>query len=365
MGKTTSDIEESFVPRLSAPPENSKFWNHSDGGGYNRCIKASGYSVLPNCTGYAWGRFTEILGSTSCDLSTRNAERWYENTADGYARGSEPRLGAVICWAKGTVDDGTDGAGHVAIVEQINSDGSIVTSESGWNSSRKFWTTTRKNDGNWGASSAYRFQGFIYNPAVSPDVVSEAVIPASYEAGNTSGDINLSQGDTDGIIITKKYEFYSGVTNSDVISFTPEFTGALMGFVKPGEVVTVDPVKNELLEYSVNGTTYSGDVARGMKLMGLSSDSFHNLEKKAANMWARYSRANITSTLEVMGDPTIKVGTHCYVAVYTKRGFLHHTSGIYLIKAVDDSISGGTFVSTLTLQKVGSSINMASSYVTE
>lgn len=120
----------------------------------------SGYG-MPNCTAYAWGRFAELLGSTPA-LSLGNAEDWY-GKADGYSRGKSPRVGAVICWRKGVAGEGSDGAGHVAIVEQVNADGSIVISESGWNA--YFWKrTTRENDGNWGQSSAYTFQGFIYHP---------------------------------------------------------------------------------------------------------------------------------------------------------------------------------------------------------
>jgi hypothetical protein len=80
-------------------------------------------------------------------------------------------VGAVMCWQKGetTKADGKDGAGHVAIVEQVNADGSVLTSESGWNKERYWWTSTRYKgaDGNWGAGGDYKFQGFIYSPRSS------------------------------------------------------------------------------------------------------------------------------------------------------------------------------------------------------
>lgn len=145
-----------FVQRTTAPTE-ADVWFYENNPFYH-----SGYG-LPNCTCYAWGRFAELMGSYP-NLSLDNAENWFAK-ADGYTRGSTPRLGAVICWRKGEAGVGSDGAGHVAIVEQINEDGSIVTSESGWQSSRFWWRTTRsKGSGNWGQSSAYTFQGFIYHP---------------------------------------------------------------------------------------------------------------------------------------------------------------------------------------------------------
>lgn len=112
---------------------------------------------LPNCTAYAWSRFWEISG-TRPKLSTGNAGEWWAKTSDGYQRGQTPRPGAVMCWSK------PGAAGHVAIVERVNSDGSVFTSESGWKASSIMWNQTRTGP-NW-ANSPYVFQGFIYNPAV-------------------------------------------------------------------------------------------------------------------------------------------------------------------------------------------------------
>ena len=154
-----------FTPRLSAPSWTSPYWINVNYGGMNRCIvrNSSTGLVVPNCTGWAWGRFMEIMG-TQPKLSVGNAGTWYLQTSDGYQRGNTPRLGAVACWSK------PGAAGHVAIVEQINSDGTITLSESGYSSSSKFWTS-RQSPPNY-YSSAYKFQGFIYNPAVWGDTIS-------------------------------------------------------------------------------------------------------------------------------------------------------------------------------------------------
>ena len=151
-----------FKERLTPPPKTDKNWIHISKGGKNPCILIAGNSVLPNCVGYAWGRFREILGE-SPRLSNANAEEWWDYKEDGYKRGSVPELGAVICWRKGSVNTTADGAGHVAIVEKIKNNGDIVISQSGYGSSR-FWTSTVKN----GYSlSGYIFQGFIYNPKIT------------------------------------------------------------------------------------------------------------------------------------------------------------------------------------------------------
>lgn len=148
-----------YKPRLSAPSATDKDYLHYTAGGYNYCIKIKGDSCLPNCVGYAWGRWRELLGAYH-KLSRGNAENWYANN-DGYKRGQTPKLGAVVCWAKGKVKNSADGCGHVAIVEQINPDGSIVCSESNYGGTR---FNTRKLKAPYSLGSKYTFQGFIYLP---------------------------------------------------------------------------------------------------------------------------------------------------------------------------------------------------------
>lgn len=149
-----------YSPRLTAPSTSDKNWIKINKGGYNRCLLIKGNSCLPNCVGYAWGRWRELLGKEP-NLCTGNAENWFNFTRDGYKRGQTPKLGAVICWRKGEAFNQKDGAGHVAIVEKINSDGSIVTSNSAYGGTR-FYTRTLKKPYSLGGT--YHFQGFIYIP---------------------------------------------------------------------------------------------------------------------------------------------------------------------------------------------------------
>lgn len=197
-----------FTARLTAPSTTDKHWLHTSAGGLNSCIYIAGGSVLPNCVGYAWGRFYEILGSAP-KLSRRNAEDWYGYTADGYERGQTPKLGAVICWAKGKTAYGTDGAGHVAIVEQVNADGSIVTSNSGYGGKR-FWTQTHKKPY---AMSGYTFQGFIYNPAVKETVQSTTLVKTyTVKAGDTLAKIAKANDTTVQTLVS-----LNGIANPNLI----------------------------------------------------------------------------------------------------------------------------------------------------
>lgn len=160
-----------YKPRLTRPEAGNRFYIRKQSGGLNPAIK--GYptdaqnDVLRNCVGYVVGRWLE-LGAPQ--LRPINAELFIQSAQkDGLTISQKPSLGAVAVWQGGSTQQAGDGAGHVAVVEQINPDGSIVTSESGYGASKPFWTTKRVKgaNGNWGERpSKYTFLGFIENPAV-------------------------------------------------------------------------------------------------------------------------------------------------------------------------------------------------------
>lgn len=197
-----------FPERTSAPEYGNPYYNTPSVGGYNPCIIGNvpqgasssnrtgtpGMNVLPNCVGYATGRFNEIGNWGSCKyLGNTNAEMFWAMYSAKLGRSSEPSLGACIVWQSGlsptssseevdTDEYGVYGPGHVAIVEKINTDGSIVVSQSGWSGSA-FWRAThyKGSDGNWIEGDdynwmtksflgrrvpKYKFLGFIRNPAV-------------------------------------------------------------------------------------------------------------------------------------------------------------------------------------------------------
>lgn len=186
-----------FTPRLTPPNSGNKYYNTKPVGGYSTCIIGNanpftpagkqepknrkglaGMNVLPNCVGYAIGRFNEIGDYRAIKYTAGgNAENLFANLkAKGLASGDTPKLGALIVWQKGNTLSGSDGAGHIAVVEKIVSDDEIVVSQSGWTYNKgAMWTATHKKgaDGQWiqggdynWMKNGYKFLGFIYNPAV-------------------------------------------------------------------------------------------------------------------------------------------------------------------------------------------------------
>lgn len=147
-----------FVKRTTKPTKDKYYYS-------DNIFQASGYGMWDskgnergNCTAYAWGRFYELTGKYP-KLCTSNAENWYKYN-DGYERSKTPKLGAVIVWSKGKIGNAKDGAGHVAVVEEIYPDGSILTSNSGWKSTFFYM---KKIPSNY-KLNGYKFEGFIYNP---------------------------------------------------------------------------------------------------------------------------------------------------------------------------------------------------------
>lgn len=171
-----------FTMRTSKPSGNKNFIT-TGSGGWNTCIKGypmdANANVLANCVGYASGRFNEIINiardTTGCTYKTLNCNAvGFKERAEaaGLKTGSTPRRGAIMCWGK----DG--GAGHVAIVEAVNNNNSVYTSESGYGSTA-FWNQTRTNsNGKWGCGNGYYFRCFIYLPDDVQNLIDGAPAPA-------------------------------------------------------------------------------------------------------------------------------------------------------------------------------------------
>lgn len=155
---------------------NNKYYIRKAEGGYSPCILGNNSSgqrnatlnVLPNCVGWAVGRFNELGNYGSCKYLGNSNANWFMNWAkqQGLQTGSIPKKGACMVWDNGN-------AGHVAIVENVNSDTQVYVSESGWNSKSSYWNATlSKGNGNWTSGESwlnngnYKFLGFIYNPNV-------------------------------------------------------------------------------------------------------------------------------------------------------------------------------------------------------
>lgn len=225
-----------FVPRMSAAGiwQNPMWYD-------NNPFYQSGYG-LPNCTCYAWGRYWEVTGQRPDAMPTGDAGSWYDG-ATAYQRGRVPQLGAIGC----LYDPNGYYAGHVFVVEQINSDGSIVVSNSGYerplsdyppNMSNYFWTETVYPSQDYANNflyytRGYRLKGFIYAGDFSP-----GAITAEWIVGNRF--LSTEEMENNAIIVYS-YFYYAGWSFNAICGILGNM--ARESTVNPGiwESLIVDP----------------------------------------------------------------------------------------------------------------------------
>lgn len=226
-----------FTPMTAKPTKSDKYiylYNNSKNGGKSLCITGkpadSTCNVLANCVGWACGRFNHIYnlitGYNGIKYSRFccNAENFIEVAKSyGLSIDTTPKPGAIMVWQKGTTLSSSDGAGHVAIVEKVISSTRVMTSESGYGNFVFKNKTRSKGTGNWGAGYAYKFRGFIYNPAVT----SSAVNGSTNSSSSTTTKVPTVARNT------KVNQIYVSVTNLRVRS-TPSTSGSSIGYASKG-----------------------------------------------------------------------------------------------------------------------------------
>ena len=172
-----------FTSRLISPSKTDKRFINYRNGGYNTCIiiNQSTGSVLPNCVGYAQGRLLEIRGENKVNwtMPACNAEDWYDTARkNGMSVGQIPKLGAVVCWRAGQTHNSSDGAGHVAVVEEIKPNGDIIVSQSAHGGQEFYLSTLTKTSGYMYAASR-PLVGFVYCGIDFEADKSESVVEAT------------------------------------------------------------------------------------------------------------------------------------------------------------------------------------------
>lgn len=166
-----------FTPRLEKPKSGNIYYNTISSGGINNCIKGSptvkGLDVLCNCVGYEVGRFNEESGETKCVFfGSMDAKSFYPYAKKWNLPTSEtPVLGACICFS-----GGKDGRGHVGNVEEVDENNyNCSISSSGYKSYEWKLTKNCNKDNNYGMSKSYKFLGFVINPNLDTETVSEKI----------------------------------------------------------------------------------------------------------------------------------------------------------------------------------------------
>lgn len=192
--------------------------------------------------GYANGRFAEIIGKGKVEFQlVCNAENFIEKAKNyGLQVVNYPTLGGIMVWQKGSLSS-RDGAGHVAIVERIDSANQIYTSESSYGGSAFYNAIRTNNNGRWGMGSAYAFRGCIVNPAIGDIHYVEPSKLTTYtvKAGDTLSGIASKYGTT-----YQELARINNIANPNVIY--------------PGQVIKINGGTAEKIYTVKSGDTLSG-----------------------------------------------------------------------------------------------------------
>lgn len=228
-------------------------------------IGSADYSAYPTgeCTWYAWGRYKQLCG-VELPKNLGNAKDWYTNAkARGLPTGTTPKVGAIACW---NADPKGFSAGHVAVVEQVLSDGSIRVSQynrdiknsgghrfGGWNDNNKWVEGYLEKIP--GKSFPPRPSGYIYlqgSTAPAPTTITfDLVTPPSFTVG-TDATLDGSITATNSKISSVKAEVMN-------VSTGVALTASTSGF----GVWTYGPIKGSKLDSDLN----LGNLAAGTYLV--------------------------------------------------------------------------------------------------
>ena len=299
---TTNDVQNNnineantmaFKMRTTKPEAGNKYYITKNRGGWSNAIQGnpvdSDCDVLSNCVGYAYGRFNEIGGYGKCKyLSPVNAENFMQYKGS-LKTGQTPQVGACMVWQKGNTLSNSDGAGHVAIVEKVVNSTQIITSESAYGG-KAFYTQTRnKGTGNWGMGSAYKFLGFIYNPAVSSSITTDTTTSSTTTSSSGEKIYIVKSGDSLSGIAAKfgtTYQVlakYNNISNPNIISV--------------GQKIKIPSATSKTAKIEITASLLNVRAGAGTNYKVLSTikrgSVYELLEEK--NGWGRISKGWISS----------------------------------------------------------------------
>lgn len=241
-------------------PQNNKYYIRKASGGWNGAIQGkpvkSGANVLSNCVGYVNGRFNEIGAYNKCkyQLVCNPGDFISSAKSMGLKVSDKPTVGGVLVWTKGNTVKG-----HVAIVERVDNENQIYTSESSYGGTAFYNATRNNNNGRWGIGSAYIYRGCIINPSIKE---------------------------------IKPYTMYVNTSHDD-LNVRDRAWGGVVGSLKRGTKVTVTGTDGEwsILSAPIKGYVYSEYLSNKQPVAVKNTVGQIKILKKTCHL---YSRENLT-----------------------------------------------------------------------
>ncbi|AWD93031.1 baseplate protein [Bacillus phage vB_BceM-HSE3] len=150
-----------------------------------------------------------------------------------------------------------------------------------------------------------------------------------------------------------------------VISFKPNMssvTSALIAGAGTAQVTTTDPNSGEAVQSqseqsedrAIAGKKAPIDFSKFKTNVYSSSLSKEEADAMVQAMWSKAAAlAAYEAEMVIQGNPNLEVGKTIYVTVFSKAGYPHHSSGIYMISEITDTIEMGKYETALKLVKNG------------
>ncbi|MGB8686933.1 MAG: CHAP domain-containing protein, partial [Microcoleus sp.] len=171
------------MPNFNLPAyrENNIFWQSGYAPASTHPASTNLGSALGNCTWYVNGRLQQLgYNTTALNKLSGNAYDWdNQAAAAGIYMSSTPQVGDIAQWE----------TGHVAVVEKVNADGTILISESSYTPNSGSAADYLYKTETISASSPSRF---IHLPSSGSGNVGNNGNNGSSNTGNSSGNANQS-----------------------------------------------------------------------------------------------------------------------------------------------------------------------------
>lgn len=156
---------------------------------------------------------------------------------------------------------------------------------------------------------------------------------------------------------------YDSVVKDLVVDVKGVFGGTTLYETATGLKSTIISPKDKSVSYSSYLTTDTITQATGILQHTNANQSIPYVDPAGATpnqlsnkLYYYVQSANASAyeaTIEILGDPNIDFLDDVRLIVVADDGSLHHTSGVYLIQGVTDTISGGEMTTTLKLMRNG------------
>lgn len=147
------------------------------------------------------------------------------------------------------------------------------------------------------------------------------------------------------------YQYTMGVPHEEIIEFSPQYNDVLSAIVGSNVVTaaSMDPNNNDIVNVKVEKDEHP-DWAFS-RVVGGSSYTASELQSLAESVYAKANMLSYPATLVLRGKPNVKPMSLMSIVVLTRDGYPHHSSGVYFIQDVTDTIEDGLFTTTLNLLK--------------